>query len=144
MRETSSADQMQFPASAIHPISPTAYHLSRHFGEKSFDNDSIKKGRQSTYASDFVSSLVLFVSPSFFFLFVFLDFAFSRRLRRKPETDAAEKKETKLIDSASVRSWWRLNKGDYLQIKTHPPRIKILLENHKNHYTCRYYFKHRK
>jgi hypothetical protein len=46
-----------------------------------------KESRIATsYTSDFVSSFVLFDSPSFFFLFVFFDLAFSRRLRRKPET----------------------------------------------------------
>ena len=39
-----------------------------------------------THPSDLTSSLVLFASPSFFFLSFFFDGFLSRRLRRKPET----------------------------------------------------------
>lgn len=50
----------------------------------------------SSYTSDFVSSFVLLVSPSFFFLLFFLDLAFSRRLRRKPETVYGNQRESEI------------------------------------------------
>lgn len=91
----------------------------------------------STYASDFVSSFVLLVSPSFFFLLLFLDFAFSRRLRRKPETVLSKqlwlgkRKKVKLINSAREASTWITK--NYLA--TQQRRIHLggsQLKNHKN------------
>lgn len=66
-----------------------------------------------TYASESFSSLALEFSVESFFFLVFLDFAFSRRLRRKPETVIGKRKLGKpfckisylYLEEGSIEDW---------------------------------------